>query len=117
MKIAPCLFIAMLALGAGCATPSNEANPAASDKHKIIRTLMTRDRNSVYVAVSALESEGMLLMDRINYDAPYAEVLPKLEAIRRDLQTLSEERLKQLDTALSRELRWYSPLWPGHDWP
>ena len=111
------IVVALLILSAGCSSQPDFWKSAATKEHAIIRTLATRDRNAVRVALWTLQQNGITNFEAISFDAPYSEVQPRIQSVCELLKALPDERLSALDQSLSYHWQIYSPIWISHDWP
>jgi hypothetical protein len=117
MNIVATVLAALLVLTAGCSSPPRSATPVATKEHTILTTLATRNRNAVHVAFWTLEQNGIQLTENVSFDSSYSEAWPKIEAIRKRVQTLPESQLSALDQSLAYHWKIYSPIWVSNDWP
>jgi hypothetical protein len=108
-------FVALLVIG--CSSERHSVKPATSREHVILKTLATRDRNAVHVALWTLEQNGVQVPQKISFDSAYSEASPKLQVIREYLQSFPESKLSALDQNLAYHWRIYSPIWIRNDWP
>jgi len=115
------MVLILFAATGGCVSghrtdrPSHRA--AVSSEHSILKTLATRDRNAVHVALWTLEHNDISVPQHVAFNLPYAEAQPKIQAILEYLRTLPETKLTALDQSLSNHWRLYSPFWINNDWP
>jgi hypothetical protein len=111
------LFATMAGCVSGHRTDRVSHQAAVSSEHSILKTLATRDRNAVHVALWTLEHNDLSVPEHIAFNLPYAEAQPKIQAILEYLRTLPETKLTALDQSLSNHWRLYSPFWINNDWP
>jgi hypothetical protein len=111
------LLVALLAVSAGCSSTRPSASPVAADQHAIIKTLSTRDRNAVHVALSTLSTDKFPIARKINLNSSYSEAQPGIQAIIDQLRNLPEPKLEALDKSLASHWQLYSPIWSSHNWP
>lgn len=111
------LFVALPILSAGCSSQPDTGKSAVIKEHAIIRTLATRDRNAVHVALWTLQQNGITNLQTISFEAPYSEVQPRIQSACESLKVLPDERLSALDQSLTYHWQIYSPIWSSHDWP
>jgi hypothetical protein len=117
MRAIPSIVVALLVWSSGCSSQRDSEKSAAIPEHAILKTLNTRDRNAVHVALWTLKQNGISNSPAIGFDAPYSDAQPKIQAVRDYLNTLPEEKLSALDQRLAYHWRIYSPIWSSHDWP
>jgi hypothetical protein len=110
-------LIAIAVLSSGCSSRGDSKNTVTANEHSIIRTLFTRDRNAVHVALWTLDKNGIPTVPAISYDSPYSEVQPRIQAVGDYLRTLPQDRLAELDKSLTYHWNFYSPIWSSQDWP
>lgn len=90
---------------------------AAGIEHTIVLALGARDRNAVHVALWTLQQNGISDFPPINFDMPYSEAWPKIQAARDSLETLPREKLSALDRSLAFHWQIDSPIWSDQVWP
>src|SRR5580765_8103501 len=101
MRAISSAFVAILILSVGCSSQRHSEKPVSARDHAIVRTLSTRDRNAVHVALWTLQQNGISNSPAVSFDAPYSEAQPKIQAVRDHLKTLSEDNLSALDQSLA----------------
>ncbi len=111
------LFLAMSLLGCSSERREQQRQLALRTEHPILRALDRRDRNTVYVALLALQKNGFSFPEKVRFDAPYAEARRDIEAIRGEVARCPEDTLLMLDRSLSEEFPLYTPRWLGSYWP
>jgi hypothetical protein len=117
MRIIVSVLGTLLILSVGCSSQSGSGRSAVNREHPIIRTLATRDRNAVHVALWTLQQNGITNFQAISFDDPYSEVQPTIRKVCETLKALPDERLSALDQILTNHWQIYSPIWSSHDWP
>ncbi|MBU1240723.1 hypothetical protein KKF84_10155 [Myxococcota bacterium] len=116
-------FIVILALGvaiAGCGKkqdPGQETSPGKYSDSLIMRSLLSRHRNSVNIAFMTLSSEKVF-WGRPDLGRDYHVVEPMILKAQAAVMRLDASGVKRLDEAYKKIRSYYSPFWykPGGGW-
>jgi hypothetical protein len=102
MRIIVSVLGTLLILSVGCSSQSGSGRSAVNKEHPIIRTLATRDRNAVHVALWTLQQNGITNFQAISFDDPYSEVQPTIRKVCETLKALPDERMRLSNLAPHR---------------
>jgi hypothetical protein len=111
------VLTALLIVSAGCSSRRYSEKVATTEGHAILKSLLTRDRNAVRVALWTLQQNGISVSQKIQFELPYAEVRPDIATVYERVRRFSEKKLATIDQSLSYHWQIDSPIWGSNDWP
>jgi len=86
---------------------------STTKQHPIVEALAMKSRNSVWIALWTLEANGVLTSaerQNIDFELPYSEVRPQIQAIQERVRRLPDTELNSLDRSLAHHRSIYSPI-------